>query len=167
MGFHITGSYGCLHLPMFDGMAGTLKKANEIRAKNLEQKKTDEAKEKRITWKSARVQEQEERKLWIQRQNVHHTYDSDDEEDKAEDDEAENDNIVVNMHTKASSQSARSDKKCKCGSTEHRYTSHHKCPLNKDKKQPCVGDDSDSTTESCDSDTGEVASIFAHVDQRE
>ena len=36
------------------------KKANEVRAKNLAKKHTDEAKDKRINWKKARVHEQEE-----------------------------------------------------------------------------------------------------------
>ena len=61
-------------------------------------------------------------------------YGSDDEEN---DEEAKEDDPVVNVHKKASSQCVTSNKKCKCGSTEHRYTSYHKSPLNK-KKQPCI-----------------------------
>ena len=38
-----------LKLPLFDGMADALKKGNEICATNLEKKKTEKAKEKRIT----------------------------------------------------------------------------------------------------------------------
>ena len=40
-----------------------VKKANEIRAKNLSEKKTNDANEKRIKWKKARAQEQHERKI--------------------------------------------------------------------------------------------------------
>ena len=36
-----------LKIPVFDSMAEELKKANEIRAKNLSKKKTNDAKEKR------------------------------------------------------------------------------------------------------------------------
>ena len=50
-------------------------------------RKKDEPKEKEIhTWNKARVQEQEERKLWIQGQSVHYMYGLDDEEDEAEND---------------------------------------------------------------------------------
>ena len=141
-----------LKLPLFDGMAEALRKGNEVRARNLEKKKTEEAKEKRIAWKKARVQEQEERKLWIRRQNIHHTYGSGDDNDE----EDEEDDPVDNVHEKASSQCATSSKKCKCGSTDHKYTSHHKCPLNKKNKQPCVGDDDDAT-DTCNSDTTDTA----------
>jgi len=57
-------------------------------------------------------------------------------------------------------QFAKSDKKCKCGSTKHKYISHHKCPLNKKNNQPCVRRDTDnsgSTTDTCDSDDTESA----------
>ena len=40
-----------LKLPLFDGMVEALRKGNEVRARNLEKKKTEEAKEKRIAWK--------------------------------------------------------------------------------------------------------------------
>jgi len=46
-----------LKLPIFDGMPEALRKANEVHTKNLDKKKTDEAKEKRILWKKARVHE--------------------------------------------------------------------------------------------------------------
>ena len=43
-----------LKLSLFDGMAEALKKGNEVRARNLEIKKTEEAKEKRIAWKKGK-----------------------------------------------------------------------------------------------------------------
>ena len=76
--------FGRLKLPLFNGIAEALKKGNEVRTKTLKKKKTDEAKEKRINWKKARVQEQEERKEWIQRQAVHHTYGSEEEDEDEE-----------------------------------------------------------------------------------
>ena len=134
--------FGRLKLPLFDGMAEALKKGNKVRAKNLEKKKTDEAKEKRTNWKKARVQEQEERKEWIRQQAVHHTYGSEDE------DEEETEETVASSSKSQSSAFFKTHTKCKCGSSQHKYTSHHECPLNK-KKQPCAKNDSDinSTTD--------------------
>jgi len=59
-----------LKLPQFDGMAKAPRKPNELHSTKLEQKQTDQAKEKRTQWKKARVQEQEERKLWRWRQVI-------------------------------------------------------------------------------------------------
>ena len=47
----------------------------------IAKKQTDEAKDKRIGWKKARVQEQEERRLWSRRQTIQHTYGSDENEE--------------------------------------------------------------------------------------
>ena len=133
--------FGHLKLPLFNGMADALQKANEVCFKNLEKKKTDDAKEKRISWKKARVQEQVERKLWNRRQNVHHTYGSE------SDDEAEDDRPTVSTTKKATAGAPRKRHgKCKCGSTEYKCTTHHKCPLNKNK-QAQAKDDSDGTTD--------------------
>ena len=44
-----------LKLPVFDGMKDALQRANEIRAKNHEQKQTKKAKQQRTNWKKARV----------------------------------------------------------------------------------------------------------------
>ena len=59
-----------LKLPQFDGMAEALRKANEVCYRNLEKKQTDRAKEKGTEWKKARVQKQEEQKLWSRRQVI-------------------------------------------------------------------------------------------------
>ena len=83
----------------------------------LKKKQTEVAKENRTSWKKARVQEQEERKQWICRQRIQHTYGSDDEEDSDDDLSDSNEH-----HTTSS----RTQGKCKCGSTTHRD-----CPLNK------------------------------------
>ena len=129
-----------------------------MHTKTLKKKKTDEAKEKRINWKKARVQEQEERKEWIQRQAVHHTYGSEEEDE----DEAEE--TVASSSNSQSSVSVKTRTKCKCGSSQHKNTSHHKCPLNK-KKQLCAKNNSDidSTTDASDEDTEtaeEIAQYF-------
>jgi len=111
-----------LKLPVFDGMIEALTRGNEIRAQNLERKQTEQAKENRTNWKKARVQEQEERKQWIRRQKVLHTYGSDDDDEDSNEDNDENDCDVGN---------ARKQRKCKCGSFTHRLTTHRNCPLNK------------------------------------
>ena len=71
--------YQQLKLPIFDGMLEALQKASEVQAKNLAKKRTEVAKERRTKWKKARVQEQQEKKLWRQRQRIEYTYDSDDD----------------------------------------------------------------------------------------
>ena len=122
-------------------MADALKKANEVRAKNLAKKQTDEAKkqtdeakDKRIGWKKARVPEQEETRLWSRRQTIQHTYGSDENEEITDEDDAELPKGSTTQHGSKSVSSARCRSKCKCGSTEHKNTNHHNCPLNKNKR---------------------------------
>ena len=105
-----------LRLPIFDGMVEALQSATEVRAKNLSKKKTVNAKERRTQWKKARAQEQQERKLWSRRQRIEHTYGSDDDDCSSEED---------------GSPSTRVQRKCKCGSVDHRSIRHHSCPLNR------------------------------------
>ena len=130
-----------LKLPLFDGMAEALEKGNELRAKNLEKKQTEEAKQQRTNWKKARVQEQEERKQWIRKQRIRHTYGSDNDDD---DDEL-SDGCDITQNEGTATSSITSKRKCKCGSTSHKYTSHHECPMNKKKRQIQLEDD-DATT---------------------
>ena len=136
-----------LKLPVFDSMAEELKKANEIRAKNLSKKKTNDAKEKRTKWKKARAQEQQERKIWSRRQHIEHTYGSEENSSEEED---------TPPKTSTSTQQKRS-KKCKCGSSEHKTTRHHNCPLNKQKQNLDDGADNkddDSNDKEQDSKNG-------------
>ena len=108
-------------------MAEALERGNEICAKNLEKKQTEEAKQQRTNWKKARAQEQEERKQWIRKQRIQHTYDSDnDDTDELSDcDEKRRHCSCHHYYIKKG--------KCKCGSTSHKYISHCECPLNKKK----------------------------------
>ena len=143
-----------LKLPTFDGMAEGLKKANEIRDKNLTKKQSDLAKEKQTNWKKARAQEHQERKQWMKRQAVYHTYGTDDDNDEEVTDEESNRTVATKQARVRRTYSANA--KCKCGSSEHRYISHHLCPLNK-KTQASNRVVSDTTVQqdSCDSDTEE------------
>ena len=140
-----------LRLPLLDGMAAALQRGNEIRANNLERKQTEEAKENRVNWKTARVQEQEERKQWIHRQRIQHTYGSDDEDDGYDDDLSDNCDVANNELC------SRKQGKCKCGSATHRITSHSDCPLNKNRQVRFDDESTASETEiicTCGSERG-------------
>ena len=120
----ITDLFSRLKLPVFDGMVAALQKVNEVRAKNLSNKQTEETKEKRTKWKKARAQEQQERKLWSRRQRIDHTYGSD---EYSTDEEC--------SPNTSSAQRDKRTKKCKCGSVDHKSIRHRSCPLNKQRKQ--------------------------------
>lgn len=140
MSYHwLLDIFSRLKLPIFDGMAEGLRSANEVREKNLAKKQSNAAKEKRTNWKKARAQEHHERKQWMKRQSVYHTYGTDDDEDDDEMTDEESTRVVTNKHSSAIATRG----KCKCGSSEHRYTSHRLCPLNK-KKQVSVESDTSS-----------------------
>jgi len=68
-------------------MAEALLRGNEICAKNLERKQTEQAIEGHTNWKKARVQELEEQKQWIHRQRIQHTYGPDDDDDDDNEDD--------------------------------------------------------------------------------
>jgi len=96
--------YQRLKLPTFDGMLEAVQTASEVQMKNLAKKRTEVAKEQRTQWKKARAQEQQEqqeRKLWSQRQRIEHTYGSNDDFSSEDD-------------------SPSTYQKCKCGSADHR-----------------------------------------------
>ena len=147
-----------LKLPVFDGMAEGLQKGNEIRAKNLEKKQTEEAKQQHTNWKKARVHEQEERKQWIYRQKILHTYgsDNDDDDDQLSDDDGSD--ATLNEGTATSTNTSEKNK-CKCGSTSHKCISHRECPLNKNKRQIHDSDEMDDVDDITSTDK-ELAEIF-------
>ena len=83
------------------------------------------AKEKRTSWKKARDQEHQERKQWMKRQVVYHTYGTDDDDDEDEEVTNEESNrAVTTKQTPVRASTSATQRKCKCGSSEHRYTSH-------------------------------------------
>lgn len=84
--------------------------------KKLTKKQTDSAKEKRMNWEKARAQEHQERKQWMKRQTVYHTYGSDDDEDEDEGTDKDSSSVINRTRTRST------QKKCKCGSTEHYRT---------------------------------------------
>ena len=147
-----------LKLPIFDGMTEGLKKANEIREKALAKKQTDSAKENRTNWKKARAQEHQERKQWMKRQAVYHTYGSDDDDDEDDENErATNEDANASKRTGTQHTTQSTSRKCKCGSTQHYRTTHRLCPLNKKKVQE-VGTSS-SAIHSCSSDSEEIVCL--------
>lgn len=86
------------------------------------------------------AEDQAARKKWVKRQAVEHTYGGDDEGEDDDEDIANADGI---QETSCKSSEATepdceitviSGKTCKCGQTNHRRTSHSKCPLNKKNK---------------------------------
>ena len=68
----------------------------------------------------------------MKRQALYHMYSVDDDGDDDDDEMTDEESTRV-VTTKHSSASATQDK-CKCGSSEHRYTSHRLYPLNKKSK---------------------------------
>ena len=96
--------------------------------KELE-KKTDQAKQKRVSHKIVRSEDQEEQKKWVKRQAILHTYGAEDEDDGSEEDRTliqEAERIMGGEETEIVS-----GRKCRCGSTTHLRISSHLCPLNK------------------------------------
>ena len=76
-------------LPILDGMADIWRADREERAKVLGKKKTEEVKKYRIQMKSARVDEQQERKQWAKRQQILHSYGNQEEELEPTNDQAD------------------------------------------------------------------------------
>ena len=91
----------------------------------------------------------------MKRLTVYHTYGTDDDKDDDEMTGEESTRVFTTKHSSASATRG----KCKCGSSEHRYTSHRLCPLNK-KKQVSVESDTSSHHVSSNSDTKEEISLL-------
>ena len=124
--------YQRLKLPVVEPVVHALRKAVDERAACLEKQKLDESKRKRIQFKVAGSER--ERKRWVKRQAVMHTYD-DDGNDELDDPElvAAADGILGDLEGNQH-MTAVSGRKCRCGSFSHQRTSHRDCPLN--KKRP-------------------------------
>ena len=89
----------------------------------------------------------------MKRQAVYHPYGTDDDDDNEEVTDEESNRTVATKQARVR-RTYSANAKCKCGSSEHRYTSHHLCPLNK-KTQASNRVVSDTTVQqdSCNSDT--------------
>ena len=141
--------YKRLKLPILDGMAEALLQANQTRAKNLENKKSREARERRSHWKKKRAEEGELRKRWSRSQRIQHTYGSDEEEEGpvGGHPKARSASVATKpgrpkkaaVTTASTSGTCVSRNKCKCGATDHKNTSHRNCPLNKHRQEARTG----------------------------
>ena len=69
-----TGYFERMGLPILDGMAVIWQEDMEERANTLGKKKTDSVKKYRNEMKSARVAVQQDRKQWVKRQQIIHSY---------------------------------------------------------------------------------------------
>ena len=70
----IVDLYECMNLPVLPEVVLAFQKATKERMTELEKKKTDEVKQKRVSQKIARSEDQEERKKWVKHQAILHTY---------------------------------------------------------------------------------------------
>ena len=77
----IVDLYERMNLPVLPEVVRAFQKATKERMTELEKKKTDEAKQKRVSQKIARSEDQEERKKWVKWQAILHTYGAEDEDD--------------------------------------------------------------------------------------
>ena len=119
--------YERLNLPVVPCVVEALQRAVKERRAALEKQKTEFSKKNRINMKVARVEDQAARRNWGKRQAVQHTYGG------VDDEESGDDRSTVEVEVPNGGVTIVSGRKCKCGSTEHRRTSHSACPLNKKK----------------------------------
>ena len=102
--------------------------------REVEKGKTDHKKGIRIQMKVARAEEQEARKKWVKRQALQHSYGQDDDDV----DEEAVDPALVEAAREATRGTQEnngdvvhiSGRSCRCGSKQHKRTSHSSCPLN-------------------------------------
>ena len=118
--------YDRLKLPVIPAIVESLQNEVVKRMKDLEKAKTDKVKKNRIKMKVARVEDQLERKKWVKKQALQHSYgNEDDDEDNSDNDDDANKRIAV----EAAKQITKvKERKCRCGSKEHKRTSHSACP---------------------------------------
>lgn len=124
-----------LNLPVIPAVVEALQKEVAERMKEVQRGKTDHKKKVRIQMKVARAEEQEARKKWVKRQAVQHTYGQ--EEELGEDDEAEDPALIeAAREALRGAQESTGDtvhisgRSCRCGSKQHKRTTHSSCPLN-------------------------------------
>ena len=125
----IVDLYECMNLPVLPEVVLAFQKATKERMTELEKKKTDEAKQKRVSQKIARSEDQEERKKMGQAASHSSHICAEDEDDGSEEDRTlvqEAEHLMEGEETVIVS-----GRKCRCGSTTHLRTSSCLCPLNK------------------------------------
>uniref|UniRef100_A0A1X7SIU3 Uncharacterized protein n=1 Tax=Amphimedon queenslandica TaxID=400682 RepID=A0A1X7SIU3_AMPQE len=97
-------------LPVVQNLPTILEKLNADRFFDIESKKTNVAKARRKLYKRKRkVFEHQRRQLFVKESAMNHDYGRD----------ASTEEVIADASTD----------KCKCGSTDHRRTSHKSCPL--------------------------------------
>lgn len=126
--------YECLKLPVLPAVIEALQKEVTDRMKEVEKGKTDHKKRIRIQMKVARAEEQEARKKWVKRQALQHTYG---QEDNVDEEEAVDPTLIEAVEEAIrGTQDNNGDvvhisgKSCRCGSKQHKRTSHSLCRLN-------------------------------------
>jgi len=143
--FHwVTELYKRLKLPVTTAVLKALEKAGKERMDGLRRKQSEEGKKKRISQKSGRKEDQEERKRWSKRQALVHSYGNDDGD--SDDNGAEgvgNEVLLAARQVARNGSSIVSGRRCRCGAFDHQRTSHHSCPLNPRNKQVLNEKDSD------------------------
>lgn len=98
-----------------------------------------EGKRKRVQQNIATAEDQAERKKWGKRQAVQHSCGADDDHDHDGPAETEDPGWIADAQSLMAAISDGNDvtvvsgKKCRCGSTQHKRTSHRLCPLNPQK----------------------------------
>ncbi len=127
----ITDLYDRLNLPVIPAIVEALENEVVKRMKDIEKTKTDKTKKNRVQMKVARVEDQLERKKWVKKQALLHSYGKDSDGDDDDDDEDDNE-LDAKQRTEGVLKQATKVKirNCRCGSKEHMRVSHSACPLN-------------------------------------
>jgi hypothetical protein len=132
--------YDRIHLPVIPAVIETLQKEVAARMKEVDRGKTEGKKKGRICMKVARAEDQEARKKWLKRKELHHSYGTNDADEGVEEDEDDPNLIagavkaITGAEQNCGTLTIVSGKSCRCGSKEHRRTSHSLCPLNPKNK---------------------------------
>ena len=136
MDHSITELFDRLKLPVFDGVQAALEAFNEQRMLNLDHKKTDSFKQRRIQLKTKRTVDAQRCKVWSKKLG-HDTYGSDDSD-------LDEDELKPKGRKKRMTGGT-----CKCGSTTHQHTHHSDCCLNEKNQESGVSVD-DRASENSD-----------------
>ena len=136
-----------LKLPVFDGVHAVLETFNEQRKTELDCKKTDRCKHRRIEFKVERTLDSQRRKKWSKKHG-HNTYGSGDSNEEG-----------VELKPKGSKKrQASSGGKCRvCGSTSHLQSNHRDCPFNKRMRE------TNSSTNLEDEGASENSDVIHHT----